>query len=150
MYHAFVRHRLREVFAALSRADDERVLSGMAAHFEHTFSGSHPLGGTRHSLPALRRWFERLRSLNKQLAFTVKHIAVSGGPWDTTAVVEWRDTATLANGSAYVNDGSHVVRIRWGRVVSLHAYLDTEVFANACRAMAAAGIPEASCAPIED
>lgn len=72
------------------------------------------------------------------------------GPWDTTAVVEWRDSATLADGTRYVNDGVHVVRIRWGRVVSLHAYLDTEVFANACRTMAAAGISEASSVPIED
>lgn len=150
MYHALIGHRLRVVFAALSRGDDEFVLDGMAARFEHTFAGSHPLGGTRHSLPALRRWFQRLRALNKQLAFTVKHVAVSGSPWDTTAVVEWRDSATLADGTRYVNDGVHVVRIRWGRVVSLHAYLDTEVFANACRAMAAAGVSEASSPPIED
>lgn len=67
-----------------------------------------------------------------------------------SAVVEWRDSATLADGTRYVNDGVHVVRIRWGRVVSLHAYLDTEVFANACRTMAAAGISEASSVPIED
>ena len=40
-------------------------------------------------------------------AFNIKHISVSGPPWDTTIVVEWRDTATLPGGAPYVNDGAH-------------------------------------------
>ncbi len=149
MYHRIVRRQIVGTFAALGRGDYEPALAGMAPTFDHVFAGSHPLGGTRHTADTMRTWFERLFRLNRDLRFTIKHAAVSGPPWDTTAVVEWRDTATLANGSPYANDGVHVVRLRWGRVVSLHAYLDTEVFADACAAMAAAGIAEAQAAPIQ-
>ena len=92
----------------------------------------------------MRNWFQRLFRLLPHLAFNVKHIAVSGPPWDTTIVVEWRDTATLPGGAPYVNDGVHVIRMRWGKVTSLHAYLDTEILALAFRKMAAEGIGEAA------
>lgn len=150
MYRTIVRRRVLAAFAALSRGDYEPALAGMAPRFEHTFAGSHPAGGTRHTPEAMRRWFERLFRLNRDLSFTIKHVAVAGPPWDTTAVVEWRDTAVLATGADYVNDGVHVVRMRWTRVVSLHAYLDTEVFGTACRQMAEAGVAEAGAAPIVD
>jgi ketosteroid isomerase-like protein len=149
MYHAVVRRRVLATFAALSRGNYEPALAGMAPRFEHIFAGSHPAGGTRHTPDAMRRWFERLFRLNHNLSFIIKHVAVGGPPWNTTAVVEWRDTAVLATGTDYVNDGVHVIRMRWGKVISLHAYLDTEVFATACRQMADAGITEASAAPIE-
>ena len=38
----------------------------------------------------------------------------------------------------------------WGKVVSLHAYLDTEKVVAVMRRMAKAGIAEAEAAPIED
>ena len=49
-----------------------------------------------------------------------------------------------------VNDGVHVIRMRWGKVTSLHAYLDTEILALAFRKMAAEGIGEAAADPIRD
>lgn len=49
-----------------------------------------------------------------------------------------------------MNDGVHGVRMRWTKVVSLHAYLDTEVFTAACREMADAGVAEAAAPPIVD
>ncbi|CAM3125270.1 SnoaL-like domain-containing protein [Sphingomonas antarctica] len=150
MYHAIVRRRVAGLFADLSAGNYETALAGMAPRFEHIFSGTHALGGTRHSTAAMRAWFERLYRLSPDLNFTIKHIAVSGWPADTTVTIEWRDTATLADGSPYVNDGVHVVRMKWGKVVSLHAYLDTEIYAEACRRLAANGFPEAVAPPIED
>ena len=97
-----------------------------------------------------RAWFERLFRVLPALRFTIKHIAVSGWPWATTVVVEWRDFATLADGTAYVNDGAHAIQIRWGKVVVLHAYLDTQIVVDAMRAMAAAGVAEAAAPKIED
>lgn len=148
MYHAIVRRQVRATFAALNRGDYEPALAGMAEHFEHRFAGDHPLGGTRHNLGAMRRWFERLFHLNNHLAFDLKHVAVSGAPWNTTAVVEWTDSAQLADGTCYLNTGVHIVRMRWGKIVSLHAYLDTGLWEKACRRMAGAGIAEANAAPI--
>jgi ketosteroid isomerase-like protein len=151
MYHAVVRRRVAQTFEALSRGDYEFALAGMAARFEHIFAGNHALGGTRHTLAGMRLWFERMFRLNQKLEFAIQHIAVSGTPWDTTAIIEWRDTATLANGdTSYLNDGTHVIRMRWGKVVSLHAYLDTEKVVTVFRQMAAQGFAEAVAAPIED
>ena len=64
--------------------------------------------------------------------------------------MEWRDYATLADGSPYVNDGAHAIQLRWGKVVVLHAYLDTVIIVDAMHSMAKAGVAEASAAKIED
>ena len=71
-------------------------------------------------------------------------------PWNTIVVVEWRDYATLAGGVPYVNDGAHVIGLKWGKVVSLHAYLDTQILIEAFRVMGEAGFDEALAPPIED
>jgi len=55
-----------------------------------------------------------------------KNIAVSGFPWDTTIAVEWVDSAKPADASEYVNEGPHH-QDAVGKVVYLHAYLDTQL-----------------------
>lgn len=150
MYHAIVRRKLRRVFAEIGNGNPDYVLAGLATHFEHSFAGDHALGGVRHSEGAIRAWFERLYRLFPDINFTIKHVAVSGWPWNTTAIVEWHDSARTAADAPYDNDGAHVVRLSWGKLVSLHAYLDTEIVKDACEKMADSGIAEASAAPIED
>ena len=118
MYHAIVRHRVRKIFAGLGKGDWESALAGMADRFEHIFPGDHALGGTRHTKVGLRAWFQRLFAVHPVLKFEIKHIASSGTPWDTTAVIEWRDRAVMADGdTSYVNDGVHIIRLRWGKIV---------------------------------
>lgn len=150
MYHAIVRRNVEKLFAALGRGDIDYAVAGMAPRFEHIFPGEHALGGVRHTRPGIRAWLERLLRVLPDLSFKIKHIAVSGWPWATTVVVEWRDFATLADGAPYVNDGAHAIQIRWGKVVVLHAYLDTQIVVNAMRTMAAAGVAEATAPKIED
>ena len=150
MYHAIVRRNVKKLFAALGRGDLDYVVAGMAPRFEHIFPGDHTLGGVRHTRPGIRAWLERLLRVLPELRFDTKHIAVSGWPWRTTVVVEWRDYAMLADGSSYVNDGAHAIQLRWGKVVVLHAYLDTVIIVDAMRAMVKAGVAEASAAKIED
>lgn len=150
MYHWVVRRLLRQTFAALSRGDYESVLKGVSPSVTHTFSGTHALGGTRHSRDAMRRWFQRLYRLFPGLNFEIRNIAVSGWPWDTTAAVEWTDRATPADGSAYVNEGVHMIKLRLGKLVYLHAYLDTQLAEALCRRLAASGLEEAAAPPIED
>ena len=65
----------------------------------------------------MRQWFERLLRLFPNLRFEMHSIASSGGPWDTTVVVEWTDRAIPADGKDCVNSGAHVIRMRWGKVV---------------------------------
>ncbi len=150
MYHAIVRRKLVRVFEELGRGNQAYVLAGLAPRFEHSFAGIHPLGGMRHSVPSMQLWFDRLYRLFPGVSFTIKHIAVSGFPWDTTAMIEWHDTATTATGDPYDNDGIHVARLRWGKLFSLHAYLDTSIVEAACRRMTVQGVSEAAASPIVD
>jgi ketosteroid isomerase-like protein len=114
MYHWLVRRLVRRTFESLSRGDYESVLKGVSPSVIHTFSGTHALGGTRHSVEAMHRWFQRLYRLCPKLNFEIKNIAVSGWPWDTTVAVEWVDRAMPADGSPYVNEGVHIIKLRWG------------------------------------
>jgi ketosteroid isomerase-like protein len=150
MYHAIIRRMVRRNFHRLNAGDYEAVLAGIAPDITHTFGGSHALGGTRHSVAAMRRWFQRLYVLSPKLSFTIHAVVSSGWPWNTVIAVEWTDTAEPADGSRYVNHGVHFIRMRWGKVYGLHAYLDTQATAALCQRLAACGIAEASLSPIED
>lgn len=150
MYSFIVRQKVRNTFECLNRGDYETVLKGISPSITHTFSGTHALGGTRHSITAMRLWFQRLYRLSPGLNFEIKNIAVSGFPWDTTIAVEWVDTATPADGSSYVNEGVHVIKMTWGKVVYLHAYLDTQETEVLCKRLVAYGLAEAGAPPIED
>jgi hypothetical protein len=57
----------------------------------------------------MRLWFERLFRLFPNLQLEMHSIAASGGPWDTTVVVEWTDRAIPTDGKDYVNSGAHVI-----------------------------------------
>ena len=94
MYHMIVKNRVTSVFERLSKGDYEYALSGVGTTIEHHFSGEHSLGGKRTSTRTMRLWFERLFRLFPNLQFEMHSIAASGGPWDTTVVVEWTYRAT--------------------------------------------------------
>ncbi len=148
MYHMMTRRRVASVFQRLNKGDYEYGLSQVGTTIEHHFAGEHCLGGTRTSTGTMRLWFERLFRLFPNLQFEMRSIAASGGPWDTTVVVEWRDRATPADRQDYVNTGAHVIRMQWGKVVSIHAYLDTQVLIDTLNRMALNGIDEAKAQPI--
>jgi ketosteroid isomerase-like protein len=150
MYHAIVRRKARGLFEHLSRGEWRETTADLADDVVHVFGGDHPLGGTRHSREAMERWFERLHRLYPELEFEVERVVAKGWPWDTLIAVEWTDRGTAADGVHYENQGAHWIRLRWGKGVYVHAYLDTEVIADSCRRMAAAGIEEAAAAPIVD
>lgn len=74
---------------------------------------------------------------------------LSSGEWDSV-VAQWTARLRPCTGETYSNDGAHWIRVRWGKVTCLHAYLDTQRIANACRQMAEEGVAEAAAAPIAD
>jgi len=150
MYHIIVRRRARGVFDRLSRGDWEVVLEDLAEDVHHVFPGAHPLGGERYSRAAVARWFERLYRLFPNPRFEVRRVVSRGLPHSTWVAVEWVDHVTPALGEPYEQRGAHWIRIRWGKVTDLHAYLDTQLVAEACRYMAAHGIDEAAADPIRD
>lgn len=143
-----VKKTITSVFERLDKGDYEYALSGIGTPIEHRFAGNHCLGGQRTSVGAMRLWFQRLFRLFPNLRFEIHSMAVSGWPWNTHIVVEWTDRATPADGTDYVNGGVHVFRMRWGKVVSIHAYLDTQVLIETLNRMAVNGIEEAKAPPI--
>lgn len=150
MYHAVVKKLALQSFENLNQGNYLAVLKNISPAITHTFSGNHALGGTRHSVEAMHQWFQRLYRLSPGLNFEIKNVAVSGWPWNTTVAVEWVDRATPADGSPYVNEGVHVIKMRWGKVVYLHAYLDTQATEAMCQRLVRCGMAEAAAAPIED
>ena len=73
-----------------------------------------------------------------------------GWPWDTWVVVSWTASLEPRVGDSYENDGSHWIRIRWGKATHFRAYLDTQRLAAACREMAEHGVDEAAARPVGD
>jgi ketosteroid isomerase-like protein len=144
-----IERRIRAIFDGLSRGDYTAAIDGLAPDVHHVFAGDHPLAGERHSRDAVRRWFERLFRLF-ELRFDVRGVFVSGPIWNAVVAVEWIAHVMPKAGAPYENHGAHIIRIRRGRVVYLHAYEDSQKVAEACRAMAAAGIAEAGASPITD
>jgi ketosteroid isomerase-like protein len=149
MYRSIVRRRIHRVFDALSRGDYAVALDGMADDVHHVFAGDHALGGERHSRDAVGRWFERLFRLY-EVDFEIRRVGVSGPPWNILVAVEWLGRAKPRAGEPYENEGAHIIHIRRGRVISFHAYEDSQRVAQACRRMAELGIDEAAAFPIED
>lgn len=147
-YRYAVERVVRFAFARLSAGDYQTLLMACASDVEHTFAGEHALGGTRHSKEGLEHWFERLFRLFPGLDFEVKRVLVRGWPWRTVAMVEWVDRARPADGVPYVNEGAHVLRFSWGRLVSLRAYLDTQKVEEVCERLAGEGVEEAAAPPI--
>ena len=88
MYHAIVRRRVEGLFGDVNRGNAEPVLRLFARRFEHSFVGDHALGGSRTTLPATRRWYERLYRLLPDIRFELLRIRVSGSPWNTLVVAD--------------------------------------------------------------
>ena len=143
-----VARKVSAMFDAVARGEHATLLGGLADDVHHSFAGDHALGGERHDKAAVASWLERLRRLCPQMRFVVHRTFASGPPWDLRVAVEWTAHVLPAAGDAYVNHGAHVIRIVRGRVRELHAYEDSQVVAQACAAMVAAGIDEAGAAPI--
>jgi ketosteroid isomerase-like protein len=149
MHHTITRRIARNAFQDLSDRNAEPLLDRCSPDMTHTFAGEHALGGTRHSREAFRAWLDRLYRLFPELQFHIRDILVAGPPWNTRLAIAWRDQGVAADGVDYENEGIHRLRLEWGRLLELHATLDTQHLARTLDRMAAAGIDEATADPIE-
>lgn len=150
MYHAIVRRRVAAMFGLLSQGDWPQIVRWLADDVHHVFPGRNPLAGERHTRAAVLAWFERLGRLYPGHDFTVHRVVSSGWPWSTWVAVRWSARLKPQEGEPYTNHGAHWIHLRWAKVTSFHAYLDTELIAVSCAAMARAGIEEAAAGPIAD
>ena len=150
MYHLIVRAKVRGIFAAISRGDYEPMLASLAPTFRYRFYGDHALGGERHTVEAVRLWWERIFRMLPAPTFEVREVLVTGWPWDTRVATSVRVSAPLPGGAQYDNVVNQFIRMRWGRVTSVETLEDTQNLVRTLDHMAAHGHPEAHAAPITD
>jgi ketosteroid isomerase-like protein len=154
IYRSIVRKRVRSLFAQANAGNWEAIVAGLAPTFTYRFVGDTPLGGTRTTHEAMRRWFERLYRLFPGSQFEPSAIVVEGPPWATSVMTHVRIVGTAPGSDAvvrpYENEFMQRMTLRWGRVTSVVTLEDTQRFVNALPALAAAGITDATAAPIAD
>ncbi len=148
MYHQIVRNQVITGFNYVSNGDFDALLSQCAPNVVHNFAGDHALGGERHDVEALRRWFQRIERLLPGFKLEITRIVVQGMPRNTLAIVQWTGRAHLINGCDYVQNGVHFLVIRWGRVHSFRIYVDTQELAHTLQELGRYGVAEAVAAPI--
>ena len=109
-------HETRRVvdalYAAFLAGNGEGMLAQMADDVEVRFLGQ----GTFHGVPDMRRFMEFSAGLLRELDFRIRHTIVDG---DSAAVI-WDESAATADGEPWENHGVDVIRVRAGKVVSLH------------------------------
>jgi ketosteroid isomerase-like protein len=113
----------REVVDALYTAflagDGEGMIALMADDVEVTFLGQ----GTFHGIPAVRRFMTFSAGLLQDVDFRIERVIIDG---DVGAAI-WQETATTRDGKPWANHGVDVIRVRDGRIVSLHENNDVRL-----------------------
>ena len=104
--------------------------------------------GRRRGRAEIAAWYARLGRLLPDLRFTLHRITVSGPPWRTLAVIEWREQNSATDGVLTRANGVHVVELRWGRMTRLTILPDTAALQATLERIAAKGVAEAAAAPI--
>ena len=148
MYHALVERIARRNFERVNDHDYEPLLAACLPDVHHRFGGDHALGGERHDVAALRRWFHRLGGVCPTLRVTVSEVWATGMPHDTTVIMRWDATQDMPDGSDYRNHGVHVIKLRWLKVVSIDANEDSQAVERCLAVLAAHGVAAAAAAPI--
>jgi ketosteroid isomerase-like protein len=107
------------LYAAFLAGDSEGMLVQMSDDVEVRFLGQ----GTFHGVPAVRRFMQFSAGHLRDLDFRIRKTIVDG----ETAAVIWDESATTAAGRAWENHGVDVIRVRGGRIVSLHENNDVSL-----------------------
>jgi uncharacterized protein (TIGR02246 family) len=100
------------LYAAFLAGDADGMLAVMADDVEVRFLGQ----GTFRGLPAVRRFMGFSASLLRDVDFRIRRTIIDG---DAAAVI-WDETATTAAGEPWENHGVDVIRVRSGRIATLH------------------------------
>lgn len=149
MYKTIVKRNLRASFDNINKGNYAAIVRQFApADVEHWFSGSSALSGRRDNLEQIQQWYDRLAAVFPDLRFEITKLVVSGGPWNTIAVLEWVDHISDLDGNHYSNQGIHVIRLKWAKVHQLHVYCDTELLGKICRTLGEQGNEAAISPPI--
>lgn len=141
MYHTIVRAKVRRLWERVAETGDYRLAVAQAApDVRFRFVGDSSFGADLRGRDEFARWFAQAGEALPGLRLQATEIVVKGWPWNTTVVVRLAVSATLADGSAYTNEGVQWVRIRWGRMVDDYVLEDTARLQAALERQRAAGV----------
>jgi ketosteroid isomerase-like protein len=107
------------LYAAYLAGDGEGMIALMADDVEVTFLGQ----GTFVGIPAVRRFMSFSASLLRDVDFRVGTVIIDG---DVGCAI-WEETAITRDGKPWENHGVDVVRVRDGKIVSLHENNDVRL-----------------------
>jgi ketosteroid isomerase-like protein len=107
------------LYAAFLNGDGEGMLAEMSEDVEVRFLAQ----ATLHGQSEVRRFMEFSAGLLRELDFRIRRTIVDG---DTAAVI-WDESATTAAGKPWENHGVDVIRVRGGKIVSLHENNDVNM-----------------------
>jgi ketosteroid isomerase-like protein len=107
------------LYEAFLAGDAEGMLAQMDEDVEVRFLAQ----GTFHGLPAVRRFMEFSAGLLHDLDFRIRRKIVDG----EAAAVIWDESATTAAGKPWENHGVDVIRVKGGKIVSLHENNDVNL-----------------------
>lgn len=107
------------LYAAFLAGDGEGMLAQMADDVEVRFLAQ----GTFRGRDEVRRFMAFSAGLLHDLDFRIRRTIVDG---DAAAVI-WDESATTAAGKAWENHGVDVIRVRDGKIVSLHENNDVNL-----------------------
>jgi ketosteroid isomerase-like protein len=155
MYKTIVKHRIRHLFTEANRGNFQAIIDSLGPVFTYRFIGDTPLGGTRTRKASMRAWFERIYRLVPDAKLVPQQIVVDGYPWCTHIMTYVKFQGSLpgsngAQGALYENEVMQLMQLRWGRITSVLTIEDTLRFDRILPLLAAAGISDATAAPITD
>jgi ketosteroid isomerase-like protein len=113
------RRVVEALYEAYLAGDGEGMIALMADDVEVTFLGQ----GTFHGIPAVRRFMAYSAGLLREMDFRIGPVIIDG----EVGCAVWRETATTRDGKPWDNHGVDVVRVRDGRIVSLHENNDVRL-----------------------
>jgi ketosteroid isomerase-like protein len=109
---AETRKVVEALYEAYLAGDQEGMLRLLDEDVEVRFLGQ----GTFHGLPAVRRFMAFSAGLLRDLDFRIVALVVDG----EVGCAIWEESAVTFDGQPWENHGVDVIRVRGGRVVSLH------------------------------
>jgi ketosteroid isomerase-like protein len=113
------RRVVERLYEAYLAGDAAGMRAEMAEDVEVRFLGQAELRG----LDAFRRFQEFAEGLLTDLDFRIRKVIVDG----EVGVTIWDETACTADGRPWENHGVDVIRVRGGRIVSLHENNDVNL-----------------------
>jgi ketosteroid isomerase-like protein len=128
MMRMAVRALVRRSFSSIERGEIDNAMAPFADDFRFTFPGRHSFAAHRIGRSEFRRWLSRLASLHPK--FEVGDVFVRGPLWNQRIVFRLSDEIRTPDGFVYRNELVEYARARWGRIMSLDVFLDTQAVAD--------------------